>query len=1244
MTTQDQSIKFVQINLQHAKASTMLLGAELARLHTHIALIQEPWIQKQKVAGLSTIKGAKCVYDESSTRPRTAIVLSKHINSQPLPQFTVQDMASVLIKTTNPINADQHISIVIASLYLPIEEQAPPGPALFNLIAYCKNHNLPYVIGCDSNAHHTVWGSRDTNRRGEKLLEFMLSNDVEIANKGCVPTFFTQRGQSVIDITLTSPHILPRITNWKVSENETLSDHKQIEFDLLCVIPPQPTFQNPKKLKEDVFRQHLGDLLLPVRSQLQEDTLSPIVPSIIIENTTNALTSAMKQAFDKACPPINPKKKTGKFWWNRSLENFKRLTRRALQRARRAQPENKEILWSEYRLIRKEYKKLITNTKTQSWQEFCTNTETLSATARLNKLLCKSDQNNIEWIKKSDGNAATQPQDILSVLLDTHFPGNFQHDEDTFPLQTSNSKIGPYNSCLETIFSEQKILWAITQFQPYKAPGPDNIYPICLQIAADLVVPIIKPIFELCLQTTYLPKIWRTSKVIFIPKPAKLSYNEAKSFRPISLTCFLLKTLERLIETYIKGFVFTTNPLNQSQHAYTCDKSTDSALHTLTNKLESSLQKSHSTLCTFLDIQGAFDHTTPAVVKLALKSHGLQQSIIELIDHLLLNRSIIATHQNYSIKRSVNRGCPQGGILSPLLWNTVANQLLNVLSSHKIWCLGYADDIVIAVEGTHINTCVEVSQYALSLIEKWCQANSLSVNASKTEALLVTKKRKFDSPKLCIFNENIQFKTSVKYLGIHIDQRLSWSTHISKKLEKSTKVLWMCRRAVGARWGLGPQQMLWVLRSIVQPLFLHGVVVWWKSTLKTNHLAQITKINRTALLMTTGAFKTSPTLGLEFLLNVTPLEITAQRCAMNTWYRLMRSGFKPGPKNGHSDISQTLSDITPLYNQPPDFVNQKLSFIDESIKFLFPTKENWLDNDFSIDQFDICAYTDGSLNDMGVGAGVFIHQSNVDPDYSDPVLNHPISLSKSSTIFQAEMMAVNAASIALFSTVDCNIAIISDSQAVLKALNNPRIKTVTKSNCIQALNHLALNNRVSLVWVPSHSGIAGNERADELANIGAALETYGPDPAPPIALSVIKAATKEWASDMFFIKWRNTNNCQSTKEVLKTLDFKYSQHLAKLRKPLLSHTINTITGHGPFRKHLLRLKLTDEPSCPFCGANEDTNIHYIFHCPHFMNVRNFPKKRFPSTTMQNQQNRIAISCLVDFISRSNRFGDPMMQN
>ena len=55
-----------------------------------------------------------------------------------------------------------------------------------------------------------------------------------------------------------------------------------------------------------------------------------------------------------------------------------------------------------------------------------------------------------------------------------------------------------------------------------------------------------------------------------------------------------------------------------------------------------------------------------------------------------------------------------------------------------------------------------------------------------------------------------------------------------------------------------------------------------------------------------------------------------------------------------------------------------------------------------------------------------------------------------------------------------------------------------------------------------------------------------------------------------------------------------STHLKNIRKPLLSHTVNTITGHGPFRDHLALIKLTDEPSCPKCGANTDSNIHFIF--------------------------------------------------
>ena len=82
----------------------------------------------------------------------------------------------------------------------------------------------------------------------------------------------------------------------------------------------------------------------------------------------------------------------------------------------------------------------------------------------------------------------------------------------------------------------------------------------------------------------------------------------------------------------------------------------------------------------------------------------------------------------------------------------------------------------------------------------------------------------------------------------------------------------MCRRVVGAKWGLRPEQMLSVLRSILRLLFLHGVVVWWISIFKTNHLVQITKVDGTALMMTIYAFKTFPTLGVVSLLNVTLLD------------------------------------------------------------------------------------------------------------------------------------------------------------------------------------------------------------------------------------------------------------------------------------------------------------------------------------------------------------------------------------
>ena len=142
------------------------------------------------------------------------------------------------------------------------------------------------------------------------------------------------------------------------------------------------------------------------------------------------------------------------------------------------------------------------------------------------------------------------------------------------------------------------------------------------------------PIYSNCAYWEVMyPKIWQKTNVVFIPKPGKQNYYDSKSFRPISLTCFLLKALERCVELYLKSHILPKTPIHPNQHAYTADKSTDTALHCLVGKLENMLHHKHSALCTFLDIQGAFDHTTPTSIQKALQTHNTPQIIIIFLSY-----------------------------------------------------------------------------------------------------------------------------------------------------------------------------------------------------------------------------------------------------------------------------------------------------------------------------------------------------------------------------------------------------------------------------------------------------------------------------------------------------------------------------------------------------------------------------------------------------------------------------------
>ena len=108
------------------------------------------------------------------------------MNLWELPGFSCRDLVADLVKYEED-GAERRL--VVCSAYLPYDsEDPPPSRKLEDLVQYCENENIQLLVGCDSNAQHTAWGSTNCNGRGKALIEFLNTSNLEIFNRGSVCT------------------------------------------------------------------------------------------------------------------------------------------------------------------------------------------------------------------------------------------------------------------------------------------------------------------------------------------------------------------------------------------------------------------------------------------------------------------------------------------------------------------------------------------------------------------------------------------------------------------------------------------------------------------------------------------------------------------------------------------------------------------------------------------------------------------------------------------------------------------------------------------------------------------------------------------------------------------------------------------------------------------------------------------------------------------------------------------------
>jgi len=997
-----------------------------------------------------------------------------------------------------------------------------------------------------------------------------------ILNRGSEPTFLDCRRQEVIDITLCSIGMTDLVRNWRVSNEPSGSDHRQVRFNLEHEEEIK-WGRNPKHTNWTGYRLDLESLLKKAPTSFHTtDNL---------EVAAQFVSDAIKTAYENNCtekPKYTPSKIS---WWSKELSERRAEVRRLFNRAKKTRT---IANWEAFRSSQRDYSKAINLSKKRSWRKFCEDIESAPEASRLCRILSRDGSSQLGCLKRPDGEYTETIDDSLKHLMSTHFPG-FRENSTNPNSRDRVSPRAPYRprewSLAAKVVYPCGVKWAIKTFEPYRAPGPDGIFPVLLREGLGALLGPLTRVLRASIALRHIPQAWNGVRVVFIPKPGKNGHILAKDFRPISLTSFILKTLERLVDRFLKSGPLLRRTLAPSQYAYREGKSTDTALHHLVSEVETQLEAKGYALGVFIDIEGAFDSTSNKSIKEAMTKHEVPEALVDWTQNMLTSRDLTVSLGKATVGGRPAGGCPQGGVLSPLLWSLVVDELLAKLREAGFLVFGYADDVAIIIRGSFLSILRERINKALSILQDWCIAMGLTVNPSKTTAMIFTRKYKPEPIEpLKLWGKEITYASSVKYLGVTLDTKLSWKLHLEEKRKKFYASMWTCRRAMGKTWGTKPRVALWLYKMVLLPRLTYAAVVWWPRVEKVEAKNLLKSLQGSYLRAAAGAMRSTPTEALEIALCFPPLNQTIVCSARLTAYRLKCQGEWRNVGIGHTRLGF-------LHKHPftlkQDKIPRQYQLV-KTFKVTLPTREDWKKSLPSADPKADYWYADGSGANDRYGAGIY-----------GPRINHEesIHLGRMATVFQAEVLAIHRCAEILLTRADANYRhrICSDSRAALDALKKTTTESSVVWDCMRALNKLGESHELTLMWVPGHQGIPGNEAADRLAGLGTRTDPVAPVVGVPFAMG--KNIIRGWSEKEHLNSWKLTSSCKWSKQLMKSPQHSRTNELLAMSKSRLRLGIGLLTGHVALRSHLHKLGLTESKDCRLCGEESEDSSHILCRCP-----------------------------------------------
>ena len=343
---------------------------------------------------------------------------------------------------------------------------------------------------------------------------------------------------------------------------------------------------------------------------------------------------------------------------------------------------------------------------------------------------------------------------------------------------------------------EVALLEEINKISIYKSSGINNLPTYILRICLKILLQHLLVIINKSLFNGYFPMKWR--KAIVVPIPKVNIPEEIGDLRPIALTPLPGKIIERFVHNQITSHLDVNNLLTEYQNGFRKKHSTVDTIFRYTSDLQNNKNSKYNTISLYVDFKKAFDTVNHGLLIRKLKLFGITDIALNWIETYLTNRTQQTQIGNdLSNEREVKTGVPQGSILGPTFFLCYINDIIDVCQNSKI--LLYADDTVLYKKNSDKQRFLDMHDFQqdVNRLIKWCQKNRLSINVKKTKLVFHPHTCTIETDvyqDIKILGSPVSYVTTYMYLGVDIDNQLSFKPFYANTFKKITYKLSLLRR------------------------------------------------------------------------------------------------------------------------------------------------------------------------------------------------------------------------------------------------------------------------------------------------------------------------------------------------------------------------------------------------------------------------------------------------------------------